>query len=181
MYWAKRQFTIAFIASVWATPVPADDTDGCPVEPASPIIRFPDKIIDTLIGWIAVSTDYDVRSTYDAPPTISFCDIGDIVEYEGKSLLVEKELQAAIDFSRRHIYLVMPWNEANLFDLSVLLHELIHDVQLANRGWECIGEPEWEAYRLQDLWLRQHGILWDFDWPAIAEISNCAASPDQPR
>jgi hypothetical protein len=58
------------------------------------------------------------------------------------------------------------------------LHELIHDVQLLNRDWDCAGSTEWEAYRLQDQWLQEQGVILPFDWPAIRRLSECP--PDVP-
>jgi hypothetical protein len=77
---------------------------------------------------------------------------------------------------------VQPWSPDSLVDRSVLLHELVHDVQLRNRDWDCTGAPEWEAYRLQDLWLQEHGVILPFDWPAIRRLSECPPEePDEVR
>jgi hypothetical protein len=55
----------------------------------------------------------------------------------------------------------------------VLLHELIHHVQLANRDYECLEQPEWEAYQLQEAFLAEHGIASGFDWLQIYFLSQC--------
>lgn len=141
----------------------------------------PKQVFDDLIGWLAMNTSYDLILTYHSPPTVSFCDVGDFVDYEGKKLLVEKELRAAFDYPNRHILLVRPWSAENYFDQSVLLHELIHDVQLSNREWECLGAPELEAYLLQHTWLREHGINYSFNWPAILSLSVCPVADEAER
>lgn len=131
-------------------------------------------LFDGLIGWIALNTSYDLLLAYRTPATVSFCDLDQSVVYEDSALIVEKGLLAAYDVTRRHIYLVRPWSPVSKFDQSVLLHEMIHDIQLSNRDWKCLGEPELEAYMLQDKWLVEHGIHHPFDWKMIFALSNCA-------
>ncbi|WP_137701234.1 DUF6647 family protein [Marimonas lutisalis] len=128
---------------------------------------------DALIGWIALHTDYDVTRSYYDPPAVSFCDVGETVPYEGRELIVEDMLNAAFDLEARNIYLVRPWSADDVYDRSVLLHELIHDVQLLNRDWPCIGKPELEAYLLQDRWLKERGIRVRFNWAEIIRLSRC--------
>ena len=151
---------------------------GCIVPETStePVVAQSD--LDKLIGWIALRTDYDVSSVYHNPPEIVFCQVGEIVDYEAEGLLVDEILAAAYDLKRRRIYLVKPWATDDLFDLSVLLHELIHVVQLDNRDWPCAGAPEWEAYTLQSVWLRNQGIIAGFDWSTIYKLSQCPAETD---
>lgn len=152
--------------------------EACPVPPsvaadpeAHPVVT--EEIFDELVGWIALHTTYDVSMTYRDPPEVTFCDIGDTVSYEDREILIDETLRAAYDAENRHIHIVLPWTGEKIYDRSVLLHELIHDVQLQNRDWECIGAPEWEAYHLQDQWLREHGIDHDFDWLVVYMISRC--------
>ncbi len=148
-----------------------DPDCGTTKSSAPPAISRSD--LDRLIGWIALKTDYDLSAVYRHPPEIVFCGIGEIVDYETDVLLVDEVLAAAYDLSRRRIYLVEPWTAEEPFDLSVLLHELIHAVQLENRDWPCLGAPEWEAYALQSLWLRERGIMLSFDWSTIYKLSQC--------
>ena len=130
-------------------------------------------MFDALIAWIALNTSYDLRQAYADPPTLSFCRVGDIIVYEHEDLLVDPLLYAAYDRERRHIFLTHPWSMLDLFDQSVLLHEMIHDVQLGNRDWACVGAPELEAYFLQDRWLQEHGVVHPFDWEVIRWLSRC--------
>lgn len=146
----------------------------CDTESEEAIEReIPATLLNDLVGWIARNTDYDVSLTYRSPPAIIFCEVGDTVTYEGAGLIVDPALRAAYDLRDRRIHLVAPWSSENPFDVSVLLHELIHDVQLANRVWDCIGAPEFEAYWLQDKWLAERGIRPGFDWGAIRMLSRC--------
>jgi hypothetical protein len=46
-----------------------------------------------------------------------------------------------------------------LSDESILLHELVHHLQVANGiHFECREAEEGQAYRLQIDWLKEHGI-----------------------
>jgi hypothetical protein len=126
---------------------------------------------------------YDVRELAASPPEIRFCAVGADIDYEGQDLRVEPELRAAYDLSRRVVHLVLPWSADDPYHRSVLLHELIHDVQLSNRDWSCTGEPEWEAYTLQAIYLEEQGIIPPFDWAGILRLSRCpspGATADQP-
>lgn len=131
------------------------------------------ELYDELIGWIAIHTSYNLLFVYRDPVTVSFCDIGQLVEYEDRELLVEDPLRAAYDVSRRHIYIVRPWSPLNVYDRSILLHEMIHDVQLHSKEWECQRESELEAYLLQEKWLLEQGVRYDFDWEMILSLSRC--------
>ena len=157
---------LAWIAM--ALPLAAQPAEDC----ASPSPPSPDLIRD-LTRWIGTQTDYDITRTLEDPPKISFCRTGEIITYEGRNLLVDPALRAAYYLSARPIYLVLPWNADNASQTSALLHELIHDVQLTNRDWPCIGAPEWQAYKLQERWLLERGIAPEFDWMSIYMWSRC--------
>jgi hypothetical protein len=167
--WAKAAALLCAVLA--AGPVAADGTGGCPARPLPEVIGRP--LFDQLTGWLALTTSYDLSTTYPAPPTVSFCQAGEVIAYEGADLLVDPALLAAYDKDRNHIYLARPWALVNLFDQSVVLHEMIHQAQFANRDWPCVGAPELEAYLLQDRWLREHGIRHPFDWAMIRALSRC--------
>ena len=170
-----RPIVLATLAVLLATRGAAEEecTNGRDdVDPAT--AEFVNRgLITELIGWIAISTMYDVSATYSSPPEILFCDVGEIIAYESDDLLVDALLGAVYDRSRQQIHLVRPWSPDDPFDVSVLLHELIHDVQLNNRDWPCVGAPEFEAYWLQDKWLSEHGKRLDLSWRYVRELSEC--------
>lgn len=129
-------------------------------------------IVD-LLEWIGRHTEYDISKALLDPPTVSFCEPGAVIAYEGKSFVVPDKLKAAYDEKRRQIFLVTPWSGSSSMDLSALLHELIHDVQFMNRTWSCQREAEWEAYKLQELWLAEQGEVSGFNWVQILISSRC--------
>lgn len=175
-----RLLGVVLLAALALAPLKAaDQTAGagtCEADHAVPSVA--PSLYANLVGWIALNSSYDVSRTWYDPPQILFCSVGDVVEYEGRDLLVDRELRALYDLSDRRITIALPWSPDGLIDRSILLHEIFHDVQHQNQEWECIGEPEWEAYRMQDKWLQEHGAVLPFDWPMIRRLSTC---PDVER
>ena len=179
MYLGGRILGVAFAFLLVTGMAAADQSDlncSAPASQAQPVVTRAD--LNKLIGWIALKTDYDLSSVYYDLPEIVFCEVGDFVDYEAEGLLVDDVLAAAYDLTRRRINLVKPWTAEDPHDLSVLLHEIVHAVQLDNREWPCLGAPEWEAYSLQALWLAEHGIVPHFDWDFIYVISLCPTDAD---
>ncbi|MFC7332200.1 DUF6647 family protein [Rhodocista pekingensis] len=66
------------------------------------------------------------------------------------------------------------WSEADVVEVSYLLHELVHHVQ-ARQGYvpACPAAYERDTYNLQNEWLKEQGRapLYTADW--IAEKSRC--------
>ena len=165
----------------------ACDVDDPAARPGGPLARpsgtikpleddrvVEDAIVVELLTWIGSHTDYDVSASLAEPPSIGFCRHGEVIDYEGESLIVDPDLGAAYDKERRHIYLARPWDAANARNLGTLLHELIHDVQYRNRDWPCWQKTEWEAYKLQETWLAERGEKADFNWALILMLSRCS-------
>lgn len=148
----------------------------CPAPASDPVV--PEALFGELVGWIAMHTMYDVSDLYRHPPEISFCQVGEWITYDGFEIRVEPELNAAYAAADRKVHLVQPWSATDAYDRSVLLHEYVHVVQLANRDWPCVGAPEMEAYLLQARYLEENGIVPDFDWGSIYLLSICPPSGD---
>jgi hypothetical protein len=142
----------------------ASETEACLVSEAS---------IGELIDWIEANTGYDVSRVRSNPPVIESCVTGELIDYAHEATIVDEGINGLYDFEARRIYLVEPWDHGDLRDRSVLLHELIHAVQFDDREWDCIGAPEWEAYKLQEAWLAERGLDADFDWMRIYFQSRC--------
>lgn len=132
-----------------------------------------DAVVRELLVWIGAHSDYDISSALRDPPRLRFCDTGEVLDYEGHEIVVDAAMRAAYDLQERMIYLVRPWDAAKIEHRASLLHELIHDLQFAQRRWRCSVEPEWEAYKLQDAWLREQGVESGFSWLKIQMLSTC--------
>jgi hypothetical protein len=166
----------ALAIALLTAPVALADDGVC--RPAPGPAKVPSELLTELTGWIALHTMYDVRQLAAEPPRISFCAVGSEIAYEDGVLRVEPELNAAYDLPNRVIHIVLPWSADDPHDRSVLLHELVHDVQLSNRDWPCTGAPEWEAYTLQAIYLQEQGVAAAFDWDVIRRLSACPPAGD---
>lgn len=50
------------------------------------------------------------------------------------------------------------WDEESIRSTSYLVHELVHHAQLfSTKHYACNKQKEYEAYRLQNQWLAEHG------------------------
>ncbi|PWE33699.1 hypothetical protein DDZ14_03255 [Maritimibacter sp. 55A14] len=130
-------------------------------------------LVATLLDWIDATSPYETEALREVPPRIIFCARGEHIPYGEGELVVDRALEGAYDPSARLIYLPQPWDAANLWDRSVLLHELVHFVQLESRLWDCINATEQEAYALQQRWLAGQGIAWEYDALLVFFRSRC--------
>lgn len=71
------------------------------------------------------------------------------------------------------IWLVRPWSPRDPYDVSVLLHELVHHRQAKAGHWYCPGAQELPAYRLQRAWLGELGLQADVNWIAVVIEAGC--------
>ncbi len=168
------------VAVFFGVPASGNDNIGSCLEPERIPVALPAPLpelatdqLDKLIRWIGAHTDYDISASLADPPTVSLCRTGETILYEGLGVVVDEGIRAAYDTKRRHIFLVAPWSANDAMDVSRLLHELVHDVQFLNRGWDCPQETEWDAYKLQEAWLAERGIDPGFDWLWIYFHARC--------
>jgi len=70
------------------------------------------------------------------------------------------------------VYLRDTWNPDNLFDRSLLVHELVHHLQMLNKlRMACPEEYEAQAYQLQIEWLREQGIQDPYKLLGLTELA----------
>ena len=66
------------------------------------------------------------------------------------------------------------WNAGDARTISFLVHELVHHAQyLSGKTYACNNAKEWEAYRLQNLWLAEYGLPAAVDEGWIAHMADC--------
>jgi hypothetical protein len=150
--------------------------DSASLPKSSSIDGVAGALVDDLIAWIEAATDYDVSRTRNDPPQVRFAESGEAITYDGASLAVRRDVRALYDRRTRTIYLIRPWNERAVTDVSSLLHELVHDVQFLNHQWLCVNETEKQAYELQARWLKERHATARFNWVQIAILSRCFGS-----
>lgn len=88
---------------------------------------------------------------------------------------------AYFDSRRKEIVLQEGWRPDDPFDVSILVHELVHFMQdEAGRLYPCPAAREKEAYVAQEEWLKSQGIdLFDnptmpMDRMFVLVITSCA-------
>ena len=126
-----------------------------------------------LLIWIQNHSTYDILSTLRDPPTVMLRRYGEVISYEGQEIVVHKTLLGAYDKQANIIILTTPWSDSNTYNISTLLHELIHFIQSNTREWDCWGKAELEAYKLQEAYLIEHNETPQFNWLKILMSSDC--------
>lgn len=144
---------------------------------ASPVGSIDNHVEESLtrelLVWIKENSNYDVTPVTNDLPEIIFCECGEVIEYEGQSITIHASIKGLLDAHEYKIILIKPWNAADFYNVSTLLHELTHIVQFRSKKWTCPKEPEWEAYKLQAKWLGERGIDPKFNWAQILLNSSC--------
>ncbi len=88
----------------------------------------------------------------------------------------ELRVEGAYIHEERAVYLAHDVDLATTAGRGVLLHELVHYVQLAggtDTQVRCQAELEADAYRLQARYLAQHGERPPFSARHVAKVSRC--------
>jgi hypothetical protein len=114
-------------------------------------------MIITLIGWIAANSNFAVVD----PPRILLIPKHEMGELYYRASEENKffQLQAFYNFTNATIYLPDTWRPTELYDQSMLLHELVHHLQAQNNvKVPCQVAFERQAYDLQVTWLREQGV-----------------------
>jgi len=112
-------------------------------------------------GWTTISVPrIETRSTRD----LALMFFGSAEGYEGVRPL-------ALYARDQHIlFLADELSLENLLDQSILLHELVHHMQVGNNAeFDCREETERQAYRLQVEWLREHMVAQPYAFLGIPE------------
>lgn len=66
------------------------------------------------------------------------------------------------------------WDASDTRTVSFLVHELVHHAQLVSgRSYACHNAKEWEAYKLQNMWLAEHGLPPAVEEKWIARMADC--------
>jgi len=94
-------------------------------------------------------------------------------EQQNASMVIGLRTRGLYEPETTTITLLRPWNSADLVDVSVLLHELVHHRQ-EGIYYLCLGARELEAYKLQQAWLAEHALALDINWFAVVLESGCA-------
>lgn len=130
-------------------------------------------LIAQLESWLDVHTDLPRRT---APPRVQLTDHATaygMAHDHAHSASAEPNLRGLYDPEAETIWLVRPWDARNPFDVSTLLHELVHHRQATAGHWYCPAAQELPAYRIQQRWLNALGLDPDVNWIAVVMDSGC--------
>lgn len=127
------------------------------------------ELVEVFDNWLDQNTDLQRPQT---SPEIKFINASFAASLQGSSASGFGRTRGLFDPASFSIYLILPWDQSNPHDVSVLLHELVHARQ-AGRHYYCPGAQEEAAYRLQDDWLQERGLQAKVNWIAVVLESGC--------
>jgi hypothetical protein len=130
-----------------------------------------------MIEWIAAKTD--LRS--NEHPNITFVTAEWMASRLGQKSMVATP-EALYGSATLTVYLLEEWSPANIRHQSILLHELVHHLQILNgAAVSCPAQYNGLAYELQLEWLREHGISDPFEFlditPTDVFVQSLCADP----
>jgi hypothetical protein len=163
--WAA--FLVLCLVSWSASSVAASAENSPPTKPDNPDIgrterrdspsaKISTETVRNYINWIIQQTGWPAA---DIPP-IKTASFARLRELSGLSSDAEWIQRAAFYSKSEHLmYLAESWNKDDLVDRSILVHELVHHLQMANHiQLACWGRYEAQAYELQIQWLHTQGV-----------------------
>jgi len=112
------------------------------------------EIITALMIWLGANSDFNVNMDI---PTVMFLPQDKMEQqYYGDKKHSDINLHAFYDTEHDIIVLPDTWDRRKPWDLSVLLHEIIHYVQDQNEvRFNCVQEMEVKTWPLQQKYLQQ--------------------------
>ena len=136
-----------------------------------------DALAEPMIEWITAKTEL---LSYEHP-NIMFVTAEWMASRLGQSSMMATP-EALYGSATRTVYLLEEWSPQNIRDRSVLLHELVHHLQILNEAAvSCPAQYNRLAYQLQFEWLNEHGISEPFEFlgitPADVFVQSLCADP----
>ena len=118
------------------------------------------EILFSLMMWIGQNSQYDVFLNL---PNISQVEPANMCRQYNRNNNQYCDPEKLIGFYNKQntVYLGLDFSTNTLNQQSQLLHELVHYVQWENmypNESYCLGQIEYEAYRLQNLWRKQNNL-----------------------
>ena len=119
-------------------------------------LKIPSETLRSYINWIVQQNGWPAA---DIPP-VKITSFSHLRELSGLSSEADWIRPAAFYSTSEHvIYLADSWNKDDLVDQSILVHELVHHLQIENKvQFGCWERYEAQAYELQIQWLRTRGV-----------------------
>ena len=139
---------------------------------AEPLL-VPASFVAPLMQWVSVRMSIPVATL----PAV----------YASRERMIQKigdpQRQAAMGQSALARALYVPgevvmddqfWDASEPRVVSFLVHELVHHAQFSSgRSYACHNAKEWEAYKLQNLWLAEQGLPPAVEEKWIGQMADC--------
>ena len=131
------------------------------------------EIITALLIWIGANSDFNVNMDV---PMVVFLPQDQMEQRYFGDTENHGELHGFYDIEKNIIILPDTWDRRDPWDLSVLLHEMIHYVQDQNETeFNCTAEMEKDSWPLQQKYLLEiHDFKWDYDKLWYLMVSSCS-------
>jgi hypothetical protein len=142
--------SLSLLLVIWsALPSVTVDAENSPPAKSDvgPSAKISSETIGSYINWIIQQTGWPAAGM----PPIKITSFAHLRELSGLSSDAEWIRPAAFYSKSEHlIYLADSWNEDDLVDQSILVHELVHHLQIEDHiQLACWGRYEAQAYELQ--------------------------------
>jgi hypothetical protein len=153
---------VLFLLVIWTPPlsvtVGAENTlhNEHAVQEIAPSVKISSETVRSYLDWIIQQTGWPAAGV----PPIRVTSFAHLRELSGLSSEAEWIRPAAFYSKGEHvIYLADSWNKDDLVDQSILVHELVHHLQIEDQiQFACWGRYEAQAYELQIQWLRTQDV-----------------------
>tara|TARA_Y100000389_G_scaffold141626_1_gene139548 strand:- start:85 stop:501 length:417 start_codon:yes stop_codon:yes gene_type:complete len=131
------------------------------------------EIITALLIWLGANSDFNVNMDI---PVVLFLPQDQMEQRYFGDTENHGELHGFYDIEKNIIILPNTWDRRDPWDLSVLLHEMIHYVQDQNETeFNCTAEMEKDSWPLQQKYLLEiHNFKWDYDKLWYLMVSSCS-------
>ena len=131
------------------------------------------EIITALLIWLGANSDFNVNMDI---PVVMFLSQDQMEQRYFGDTENHGELHGFYDIEKNIIILPNTWDRRDPWDLSVLLHEMIHYVQDQNETeFNCTAEMEKDSWPLQQKYLLEiHDFKWDYDKLWYLMVSSCS-------
>jgi len=136
-----------------------------------------EQLMFALLIWLGAHTSYVIPNGL---PFIEYKSAQELSDMKYGSNYSERRLEVSAIFSdsKKTIYLNKKFDLNNKIDQGILLHELVHYLQMYNAlDFKCVEAREPEAYQLTHAWSQEQGIGDPFQDPIfkllLLQLAKC--------
>ena len=155
----------AIALAILSTILTAGSSSAAPPEPV-----LPARQIAALEHWLDQNSPWPRKPT---PPQFTLATPAQAQTLSGHAGRLGLTPRAYYDPESATITLITPFNPRDPYDVSVVLHELVHHRQHDAAHWYCPGAQEKSAYDLQSQWLSERGLPDRINWIAVILEAGC--------